>query len=331
MGVQIIYPADRAAWLAARQQDVTASVAGALLGVHPFTTPYQLWAEKTGRLKPDNRSSLEHQIGQDEIEISPLEMGLFLEGPVVEIIRKVRPLWKVEYPLFNRYYRDPKARLGATPDAFVTDYQRTGNGIIQIKTLGEDPFRREWQDPDTKEVVLPLWIAVQAIIEADLTGSTFAYVAALVRGRTNRLFLIEVPVHAGIKRRIRDEVAAFWRMVREGREPPADFERDGDAVLDVYRISEPGRRDLTGDANIDALCGQFDYARSMARDFQKQADQIKPRIVAALGNYALGETQSWEISAPTTYRAAHRVEASEGRTVRLKAKPLKENADGDEF
>ena len=38
----------REQWLAMRRQDITASTAGALLGLHPYVTAYSLWAEKTG-------------------------------------------------------------------------------------------------------------------------------------------------------------------------------------------------------------------------------------------------------------------------------------------
>ena len=45
-------PATREEWLGLRQRDVTASQIAALLGLHPYVTPYQLWAEKTGKLVP---------------------------------------------------------------------------------------------------------------------------------------------------------------------------------------------------------------------------------------------------------------------------------------
>jgi hypothetical protein len=327
MTIQIIYPADRAAWLAARQQDVTASVAGALIGPHPYTSPYQIWAEKTGRVKPDDRRELAHQIGQDEVFISPLEMGLFLEWPVVEILKIVRPLWRIEYPLGNRYYRDTKARLGATPDAFAVDYERTGNGVVQIKTVGEDIYRREWLDPDTQDVVLPLWIAVQTIIEADLTGSTWACVAVLVRGRTNRLRIIDVPVHVGVKRRVREAVAEFWRIVRNKQAPPIDWEKDGPTVLDVFGQSTPGRRDLAGNAMANDAAEQLAKAREYLRHYQQVVDEWKPRIIHMLGNYSAGETDDWEITAPTVHRSGHVVPPSDSRPIRLKRKDPKHDDD----
>ena len=53
--VEIIRPANRDAWLAARNKDVTASQIGALFGEgdteNPdWLTPFKLWGLKTGRL-----------------------------------------------------------------------------------------------------------------------------------------------------------------------------------------------------------------------------------------------------------------------------------------
>ena len=55
--IDIIRPADREAWLKARRSDVTASVAGALLGAHPYASAYSIWAEKTGRIEQADETS----------------------------------------------------------------------------------------------------------------------------------------------------------------------------------------------------------------------------------------------------------------------------------
>jgi predicted phage-related endonuclease len=47
--VVILHPATDEEWLGLRREDVTASQAAALLGAHPYTTAYQMWADKTGR------------------------------------------------------------------------------------------------------------------------------------------------------------------------------------------------------------------------------------------------------------------------------------------
>jgi hypothetical protein len=306
MTIEIIRPADRDAWLAARRQDVTASVAGCLLGVHPYVTAYGLWAEKTGRIEPEDADN------------KVLRRGRLLEPVAIEMLREDRPEWKVTYHRDNAYYRDPVERIGATPDAFAERPDIFGTGIVQVKTISEAIFREQWLDPDTGEIVLPLWIAVQAIQESDLTGCTWACVVLMVIGRGLDLHIVDVPLHAGVKRRLRASVREFWRLADAGQEPSIDWLRDGRAVLDVYRESLPDRRDLSATPGIDALIGRYVDAREAAAMAKRTADELRPQIIRALGNAEIGETAAWEVAARTSRREAHQVPASTTRVLKIK-------------
>lgn len=308
MTIEIIKPADRDAWLAARRKDVTASVAGCLLGIHPYMTAYGLWAEKTGQIEPDTE------------ETPALRRGRLLEPVVAAMLREERPDWWVSYAADNTYYRDPTARLGATPDSFARRPDIDGQGIVQFKTVSEHAFRDNWLDPDTRDVVLPLWIAVQAIVEADLTEAHWATVAAMVVGRGIDLHIIDVPVHAGIRRRVRGAVAEFWALVDAGGRPDVDWKRDGATVLDVYRDSEAAVADLTSDADIDTLVARYLSATEMRSTADKEANLLKPQIIDALGNAEAGETARFQITAKTQIRKAYQVKESSSRPLRIKQK-----------
>ncbi len=308
MTIEIIRPADRAAWLAARQQDVTASVASALLGAHPYTTPYSLWAEKTGRLSPDTE------------ETEAMERGNLMEPVVVAMIRKRHPDWSVTYENDRAYYRDPALRIGATPDAFLAHPDLFGTGICQIKTASESAFRDFWTDPDTGDIVPPTWIAVQAITEAKLTGCAWACVAVVVitwRGAL-QLHVVDIPMHDRLWKRLVAKVAEFWATVDAGGEPDPDWLRDGPAVLDVYRDSEPNRRDLTADPALDQLVADYKAAKEQEAGFAALANQIRPRLIAALGNAEQGETANWLISARTSHRDSYVVKPSSRRVLSVK-------------
>lgn len=316
MSVEIIRPADRQAWLAARGQDVTASVAAAVLGAHPYTTPYSLWAEKTGRLSADTE------------ETEAMERGNLMEPVVVAMIRKRFPEWTVTYENDRAYYRDPERRIGATPDAFLERPDRFGTGNCQIKTASEDAFKEFWLDPDTGEVVPPTWIAVQAITEAQLTGCAWACVALVVitwRG-TLQLHIIDIPIHLKLWNRLVAKVAEFWAMVASGDEPEPDWLRDGAVVMDVYRDSMPERRDLTGDRELDSLVHQYNRARADAAFAKAQVEQLRPQIIRALGNAEIGETANWEVSARTSHRSGHFVPSSQSRVLRVKPRKDIEHA-----
>lgn len=312
MTVKIIYPADRAAWLEARKQDVTASVAGALLGIHPYETPYGLWAEKSGR------------VASDDADNPVFRRGRLLEPVVIEMLREDRPDWTVEYRRDNAYFRDPDARIGATPDAFAERPDIYGTGVVQVKTVADDKFRREWIDPETGDVVLPLWIAVQAIVEASLTGSAWACVAVMIIGRGIELEIIDVPLNTRVMARLRREVREFWRMVDEGIEPNIDWNRDGPSVTQVYRDSMPDRKDLTAVDGFDLMVGRFAAARETHRVTSQQIDELRPRILHALGPSEAGFTQNWNITARTSVRTGPNGQPVKSRSLRITPK---ENPD----
>lgn len=315
MTIEIIRPADRGAWLAARNFDVTASVAASLLGAHPYTTPYQLWAEKTGRLSPDDE------------ETEAMERGNLLEPVAVAMVRKRHPEWTVTYENDRAYYRDGVLRIGATPDAFMERPDRFGTGNMQIKSASEDAFNQYWLDADTGEVIPPTWIAVQSITEAKLTGCDWACVAVVVvtwRGNL-RLHVIDIPMHDRLWMRLVGRVAEFWAMVQSGEEPEPDWLRDGPTVLDVYRDTMPERRDLTGDAVLDEEVSRFMRAKQAEREASAIADAIRPRLIHALGNAEAGETANWQFSARAQHRDSYVVKPSSMRVLRVKPR---ENLSG---
>ncbi|TIR23982.1 MAG: endonuclease [Mesorhizobium sp.] len=308
MTVETHYPRDREEWLALRQHDVTASVAASLLGIHPYKTPYGLWAEKTGRVREDTE------------ETEAMERGNLLEPVAVAMLAKRQPTWDIIYKNNRAYYRDADQRIGATPDAFVRIPGRLGLGNLQIKTASEDAFRKYWLDSDTDEVVPPTWIAVQAIAEAKLTGCAYAMVAVVVvtwRGNL-RLYVVDIPLHEKLWTRLVTEVGKFWALVGDGGEPPIDWQRDGEVVLDVYDSSYIDRRDLTSDTDLDGIVGRYKALKEKAAEATKQADVLKPQIIYALGNSEAGFTAGWEITARTQDREAYTVKASTMRPLRIK-------------
>ena len=54
----------REKWLEARRSAIGGSDAAAIIGLNPYSSPYSVWADKTGRLpdKPDNEAM---RLGRD--------------------------------------------------------------------------------------------------------------------------------------------------------------------------------------------------------------------------------------------------------------------------
>lgn len=265
--IERIRIASRDQWMALRAKDVTASVAAALLGIHPYTTAYSLWALKSGLLTDDVE------------ETPPMRRGRLLEPVAVQMLREEYPNWQFSDHPVGLYFRDPETRLGATPDLFARD--ETGRmHNIQIKTVEPGVFRRDWKGEDGA-VTPPLWIAVQSIVEAHLIGFECAAVAPMVVGHGVELPLIPVPLHGGIIDRIKGEVAHFWRLVESGKAPDMDFARDG-ALLAQLHAGDERTVDLSSDNEFPTLVVNREQISAQRKALDATWEENKARLLAKL-------------------------------------------------
>ena len=260
---------NQAAWHRLRGKDVTASVAGALFGIHEYMTPFELWQLKAGRLEADPEES------------PAMKRGRLLEPVAIALLREQRPHWRVAHNSGSatRYFRDPEYRIGATPDA-IAEFDDV-KAVVQIKSVEASAFRRKWIKDDGS-IEPPLWIAVQASVEAYLTGSEKAFVAALVVGHGIDLHLIEVPLIYGVIDRLKVLSLAFWKSIEDGEEPAPDFRLDGETIDRLYARNDGGEVDLSQDARIEILVMARNRASAAKRAAESDLDQIDAEVKAKL-------------------------------------------------
>src|SRR5690606_34094970 len=126
--------------------------------------------------------------------------GRVLEKPAIDLLAIDRPSWKIWQP--QVYLRDPTIRMGATPDAYAIDPRRKGFGVIQVKTSDKFAFKRNWIDEDGG-IEPPLWIVIQTIQEAHLSGASWACVLVFIMGMGLEIEVVDVPIHRGVIDRMR--------------------------------------------------------------------------------------------------------------------------------
>lgn len=296
---------DRQSWLAHRSQDVTASVAACLLGpIHPFVTAYGLHMLKSG------------QIADDPEETAAMRRGRLLEPVAVQLLREERPEWIIDTYPHGVYYRDPVARIGATPDVLARDeYGRWG--VIQIKSVEPSVFKRTWRDEDG-DLAPPLWVAIQGLIEAHLTRCEWVAVAPMVVGHGLDMPIVSVPLHAGIIDRIKSEVAAFWRGVDRGRPPDPDYGRDA-KLLEQMFAGRDEVADLTGDNALVELVDERTRLSADVKSAEIRLKEIKGECLAKLAGASAGRIADGRlITAKRIERKAYSVEASSYVTITVK-------------
>jgi len=303
--IEVIRPTDREAWLRLRGHDLTASTIGALFGEHEYLTAFALWQMKAGRMTIDAE------------ETPAMQRGRLLERVAVDLLREQHPDWTIHHNAAdNTYFRDPEHRLGATPDVIVTAPGR-GKGVVQVKSVEPSIFRRKWLDEEGNAEP-PVWIALQATLEAYLTGANWASVAPLVIGHGLEMPLTEVPLVPGVMDAIKAKAADFWRSIAEGREPTADYRRDAETIDRLYGAADPEAEvDLSGDNLVPELLAERAAAVADRNAITARVTEIDAEIKLKLGRAVVGHIGdgrriTWKpqrkggfFVSPTTIRVLH--------------------------
>jgi putative phage-type endonuclease len=308
-GVEILTPETREEWLALRTQTIGASEIAAVLGCHPWETPFSLWAKKTGATPREDESPA-------------MKRGRYMERVALDLLREERPDWIVkDNPMpGGDFYRDLARGVSCTPDAFVRAADK-GRGVAQVKSVQKIVFDRKWKNDDG-DIEPPLYVAVQAMQEAALTGADFAVVVALVVDFGIDLHVFDIPLHPGVLGRIERETAAFWDLIRRGEQPPPDFGRDGELITRLYADDDGATVDLSGNQRIVELIAQREALKEREADgaaAAKERKTIDAEIIFALGNAARGRLADGRIvEAKTVRRNGYEVAPSSYRSVRIK-------------
>lgn len=308
---------DRETWLEWRQENINASEGACLFGddAHPYLSAYRLWGLRSKLISeaPDSPEKAR---------------GRLFEPVAIDCLRLEKRDWQIVKA--QVYLFDPEIRLGATPDVYAwrqgerTDDNPGGMqfGIVQMKTSGHYAFREHWRNKDTGEVEVPLWIAVQASIEAYLAGATWAAVAVMTTGDGGVGFHVEeVPLRAQLIQALLPRVADFWRRVRDNDPYPVDWQRDSEAVLEVYRDADGELIDLTRDPEFGSLLAQRASLAAVASAGHKAEEQRKivdRKIIGRLGNAWGARSGGAIVTAKVVRRGAYTVEATEYRRVHVK-------------
>lgn len=287
--VETYRPASREEWLELRREDVTASVIAALFAdpatgqsAHPYMTELTLYLEKTGG-----------GVGGPASDIL-LEIGHALEPVAVNQIRAMHPEWEVEHSNDSlTYYRDPDARIGATPDVIVRCPER-GRGVIQIKAAAAEVLSgrgARWVDAEG-EPDAPLWIHMQTEVERVLADADWGMIARL---RPSGLELYDLHSPPGLYAAMVRRVRAFWERVKWCDMPLPDLDRDAMTIAQMYAAEDEDEAlDLTADAEIEAMIERLE---ALSTDRATITQEIA-RLRAGL-RYKLG-------AAPVAYLAGGR-------------------------
>jgi putative phage-type endonuclease len=208
---------DQTHWHELRSKHIGASEVAALFDMSPFTTLWQLWMEKSGKLPPEDLSGNK-----------AVQAGTFLESGIANWAAH---RWDMKIEKVVDYYTaDDCPGMGAS-----LDFQTDGGHPVEIKWSAHGDG---WEYEGDTITTAPDNYVLQVLHQMACTDAEYGWLIALIRNEPRRM---KVPRSVEIISKIKSHVAKFWDSVSCGAEPPVDFDKDGEAVvrlLDFVPMSE---------------------------------------------------------------------------------------------
>lgn len=282
----------RAEWLEARKSAIGASDVAAILGVSPWASAWEVWAEKTDRLEPwkGNEATRAGQafenavLDQAENELGALERN-------VRVCHESVP-------------------MAATLDARVI-----GDGTpIEAKTTGlTGRVYGDWGEALTDQV--PDYYLVQVHAQLCVTGAELAYLFALIAGRGVVKYQIERSDK--LCKQLMDKCKDWWnRHITLDQEPSKERTPDLDVIKRFRRVP---KKSIELGADAAKLIEHYEGLKMAAKSLKEELAETEGKILLALGDAEGASYSGGQLTYYETSRKGYEVKPCTFRTLRIKA------------
>ncbi len=254
-------------WLEHRKTGIGGSDAAAIVGLNSYSTPYSVWADKTGRTppRPDNEAMRQGRDFEDYVAKRWEEAT----G------KKVR---RENYILRNPKYPFALANIDRRVVGENAGLECKTTSLMNLKKFKNGEF--------------PANYYVQCMHYMAVTGAERWYLAVLVLNQEFYEFTIE---------RDEDEIAELMRMEKEFYQhietdtpPPVDgCNPTTDTLVTLHNRSTDGSVELFG---RNGLIDDYTRLKEEISVLEKQAERIKQQLMEDLGDNELGFTDDYKIS-----------------------------------
>jgi putative phage-type endonuclease len=244
-----------------RRRGIGGSDAAAVMGLSPWASPLSLWVDKTRDVGGDEQSeamewgtALEHVIARRGAARHGLRIG-----PCPGILAHPDRMWQ-----------------RVTVDRYALNRQRNPYGLVEVKNV------TGWKDADwADDGPPPTHVVLQVQHGLDVTGFDVGFLLALVGG--NRLRYWEIPRDDELIEGLREQEAAFWRLVTDGV-PPAAIGHDAD--FDALALLHPDATEeaVTVDAATARRLDQRAELKRLIADMDAEVKAIDAQVLQAVGD-----------------------------------------------
>lgn len=256
---------NREAWLEYREKGIGASDAPAVLGISPWKSALQLYAEKIGLMPID------------KAETNYLLWGLKLEPVMAKAYEEETGRVTIGATNYVVYTHERYPWMFCTPDRFVVDKEK-GKGVLELKNAAWVK-KADWADG------APLMYQVQVQHQLAVTGLAWGAIAVLVGGNT---FLhYDIPRDDEFIAGLIEREEWFWQRTCRGEAPDPDETKSAAEALGAIFKNPQAERIALPSSLLD-WDAQLVRGKNLADEGEKLQTEAENFIKQALGNAVEG-------------------------------------------
>ena len=267
--------ADHDEWLAIRSKFIGGSDASAVIGLNPYKSAYELWAEKTGRIPPFEGNTT-------------TKVGAYLEDLVAQMFteetgKKVR---KRNATIFNDEYPWACANI----DRAVVGEK----AFLEIKTTNSFPIMKTLRSSEE----FPEIYYAQCVHYLAVTGMEKAYLAVLINCRELKIYELdrdEMEIAA-----LMNAEAGFWSLMCSDTPPLVDGSESASETLSaLYPESDGSKVDLFA---MDDILDAYMDVNAKIKDLSGLRDRMANQVKEYMKTAEKGESDRYRVSYGNTER-----------------------------
>jgi putative phage-type endonuclease len=247
-------------WHIRRRFGIGGSDVGAILGVNPYKTPYDVWLEKTGREMPVDLSDNDAVMAGNLFEDAVAKFYEIREG------KKVRR-WN------DTRFHDDMPWLAGNVDRIVQGERR----ILECKTAGM--FAKGWGEPGTDEV--PESYLLQVMHYMSVWGYDVADLAVVIGGQQYRKYTFKFDQE--LFDVVAEHLRSFWF-----NNVIADVPPEPSSLLEIEQFYKKDNGDaVTATAEVAEATERREALKTAKKETEAAIDEQEAIIKGHMGEHAI--------------------------------------------
>lgn len=260
----------REEWLTLRKQSIGGSDVAAVIGASRWSTPFKVWAEKTGRLERNKENSEYMYWG---VVMEPILRAEFSKrtGFVVKEVNSIFASSEHEF-------------LTANIDGYVV-MENGEYAVLELKTAGLYS-ENDWENG------LPVEYYLQVQHYLYVTGLRKGYVAVLIGGNTFKHIIVDRDEE--VINTIVSLAVQFWNYYMAADVAPSVDSKDNEILTKLYPRSQSSSIKFTEE--MISVFEQYEAAKLLIDQGKKAKEEAEARIKASLKENDTALCATWKVT-----------------------------------